>query len=250
MHVIVAVFEEPGKPNDDVLDAIRLAGKGIVHVLDTIMVRRDASGSLLRVRIPGQSVFEGRALRRLLDLEEHGADLETDRAFHDCVGVGAVDIEVAMARIPPLASAVAMLVELSWEARIRTSVEDAGGRILVQGILAPDGVRAAGTGLRTAIESSVAARWIAAAEAATAIDSLAFSPAAAADPRSRSVALALRTLIAAGHIDEADGVPALIALIDEGLIDPGFVQAGFSHDAVTIEPGESSGTPLPPRSGA
>jgi len=241
LYLVIAALQR-GSENETISRTMRHNGHGVAEVLDALIVERNAAGRLIELRTLNDTSNTGRALRRLLNLETSHTSLDLDREFEDCVGIGAVDAEVAIARIPPNATAIALLFELAFESQIRAAVDDAGGRILLQGALAPDCIRAAGFGLRASSQAAAVASWLVAKESADAIDAIAFSETfGAAAESSRTAALALRSLIAAGHISETEGGAALITLVEDGLIDAQTVQDALAdapdgHDAISPMP--------------
>ena len=166
----------------------------------------------------------------------------------ETVGIGLLELHQNLADVKPGRAIAVAMFEHTWAAGLSQAIRDAGGRLLSQGILTRDAVLHMDEELEAiaAVEASIdAARAV---KGAAVLDALIYNAAEdstdpdspeqfvqdlqavdrAANMLSTAVAAeALRTLIVAGVIDDGEVETALLALIENGLLDPELVEQGL-----------------------
>lgn len=215
-----------------------LHGRGVVRLLDILYVRRSAGGRLtvqpVDDRAASHAPPSGAAIRRLVGLDvPHPAGGAASGGVRDdaCArGIAAAEVRAVIDAVPRGSGAALLLVEHAWAARLAGTVREFGGRVLAQGLLARDAVDLAAPELDSAAAAERAALRESARRSARVLDTLALAgrgDGGAADtgaaltfrPPSAVAAEALRVLIRADVLDEADAESALAALADAGLVD-------------------------------
>ncbi len=214
------------------LDALR--GKGLIRLIDLLFVAKGRDGN---ITIMTDSDFEeadltdyGDSLRTLAGLNGSNGGTGNVNAAPSAYGISPADVESVLIKMEPGTAAAMVLFEHSWAGGLAEAVRDAGGFLLAQGMLTRDAVMMIGAEMSAIAEAEAT---IAAAEAikgATVLDTLAFVDAAEAaqalmaDEVTTSIAAeTLRTLIAAGVVDDGELEPALVALVEAGLLSPNVV---------------------------
>lgn len=224
----------------------RLRDRGLVRLVDAVLLRRAADGSLSTEQLEGdvdEEVRErlGILVRRLLGLGGPSDD-RLMAAVHEegeelTAGLGPADLREVADHLAPGTAVAVVIVEHTWAGRLRDRVRGAGGRLLLQGILTREAVLALGQELAAVIEAEEAAELAAARTGAAMARSLAAEAfaadgdegrlAQAADDHAREMAAertsaageTLRVLMERGLLAEASGPTAVTALLDEGVID-------------------------------
>lgn len=211
------------------LQAVR--GRGVIRLVDALFVRRAEDGTLSVVEAPAEAgEGDGRpfgvALRRLAGLGARAA-AEPPEEEDDCsmFGLSPAQLVETLDAIPPGGGGALVLFEHAWAARLAHVVREEGGRLLAHGILTREAMRQAGAELRVLAEAEAVMEVADAVRSAGLLDALAYaadeaeaSDSAASLP-SALAAQALRALVVARLIDDAEAAPALEELIDVGLID-------------------------------
>jgi uncharacterized membrane protein len=225
----------------------RLRVHGVVRLVDAVVVRRSASGGYATEQLVGdvdESLRQtlGLLVRRLLGLGADGNGAATAPSPIDpeeglTAGLGPVDIRRMAETLEPGTAVAVVLVEHTWAARLRAGVREAGGRLLLQGILTRDAVLALGQELVAVIEASEAAEVAAASAGAAMARALVHEPhvhdpaeaawVQAADDHAREMAAertsaageTLRVLMERGLLAQSAGPSAVHALLEEGVID-------------------------------
>jgi uncharacterized membrane protein len=226
----------------------RLRVHGVVRLVDAVVVRRSASGGYATEQLVGdvdESLRQtlGLLVRRLL-----GLPVDTDGTSSAgltgsepeeglTAGLGPVDLRRLADSLEPGTAVAVVLVEHTWAARLRAGVREAGGQLLLQGILTRDAVLALGQELVAVIEASEAAEVAAASAGAAMAQALVHeghghdtTEAAwdqAAEDHARELAAertsaageTLRVLMDRGLLARSSGPPAVHALLEEGVID-------------------------------
>ncbi|HSK26623.1 MAG TPA: hypothetical protein VK894_06905 [Jiangellales bacterium] len=164
-------------------------------------------------------------------------DPSQDAAEGLTAGLGPEDIRRLAASIAPGVAVAVVLVEHTWAARLRAGARQAGGRLLLQGILTRPAVLALGQELAAVIEASEAAELAAASAGAAMARALAAEGNSAghdnsaleqaADDHAREMAAertsasgeTLRVLMERGLLPRSAGPAAVHALLEEGVID-------------------------------
>jgi hypothetical protein len=126
-------------------------------------------------------------------------------------------------------------------------VREAGGRLLAHGILTREAMSQAGAELRVLAEAEAVMEVADAVRSVGLLDALAYASdeataaESAASLPSALAAQTLRTLIVARLIDDAEAEPALVELIEAGLIDPGVAQRAVEEaEALSAGPQPSA----------
>jgi len=227
----------------------RLRVHGVVRLVDAVVVRRSASGGYATEQLVGdvdESLRQtlGLLVRRLLGLPvgdtdgTSGAGLTGSEPEEGLTaGLGPVDLRRLAESLEPGTAVAVVLVEHTWAARLRAGVREAGGRLLLQGILTRDAVLALGQELVAVIEASEAAEVAAACAGAAMAQALVHeghghdtTEAAwdqAAEDHARELAAertsaageTLRVLMDRGLLARSSGPSAVHALLEEGVID-------------------------------
>ncbi|MBX6365639.1 MAG: hypothetical protein IRZ00_17355, partial [Gemmatimonadetes bacterium] len=237
-----------------------LHGRGVVRLLDILYVRRSAGGRLtvqpVDDRAASHAPASGAAIRRLVGLDvPHPAGGVASGGVRDdaCArGIPAADVRAVIDAVPRGSGAALLLVEHAWAARLAGSVREFGGRVLAQGLLARDAVDLAAPELDSAAAAERAALRESARRSARVLDALALARPGddgAADtgaaltfrPASAVAAEALRVLIRADVLDEADAESALAALADAGLVDGAALDRALEAAAAQRAGAESHG---------
>jgi hypothetical protein len=161
-------------------------------------------------------------------------------------GVTPADVQAIVDQIPPGTAVAAALFEHVWAANLSEAIRSAGGHLLAQGILTRDAVLMIGQELEAIIEAEMTIEAADAIKGAALLDTLAFleeteeikAEAAAVaveeideNLRTLIAAQTLRTLIVSGQIDDSEVVPAVTALISEGLLSREVVQQALDAAA-------------------
>lgn len=256
VQVVVLAFG----PGDEFVGEIRRAleavrGRGVIRMLDALFVRRNDDGTVSVIDEPGEGPAGddgppfGVALRRLAGLgtRTEVVSLEPDEE-DDCsmFGLSPAQLLETLGSIPPGGGGALVLFEHAWAARLAYTVREAGGRLLAHGILTHEAMSQAGAELRVLAEAEAVMEVADAVRSAGLLDALAYASdeAAATDSAaslpSALAAQTLRTLIVARLIDDAEAEPALVELIETGLIDQGVAQRALEAAGALIPGPESS----------
>ncbi|HET9985251.1 MAG TPA: hypothetical protein VFQ38_16740 [Longimicrobiales bacterium] len=236
VQLIALAFDESATNRvRESLEAVH--GRGVVRLLDVLYVRRNAAGRLTVQPAgdapAGDAPPYGAAVRRLvgLDVPHPAAGAPSARARDEAgaVGIPAAEVRAVIDSVPRGSAAALLLVEHAWAGRLAGTVRELGGRILAQGLLTRDAVDLAAPELEAAAAAEHSALQASARRSASVLDALALerqlddgAPNAGAvtfRAPSAVAAEALRALIRAELLDEADAERALAALADAGVLD-------------------------------
>ena len=267
LQVLVVGFEgDPLQVGRVRQELHRLRAHGVLRLVDALVLRREADGGFTTEQLEGDAgdaerERAGLLVRRLLGLgagvapESAGPDAwrrvvgspavpgaadedpSQDAAEGLTAGLGPEDIRRLAASIAPGVAVAVVLVEHTWAARLRAGARQAGGRLLLQGILTRPAVLALGQELAAVIEASEAAELAAASAGAAMARALAAEGNSAghdnsaleqaADDHAREMAAertsasgeTLRVLMERGLLPRSAGPAAVHALLEEGVID-------------------------------
>ena len=215
------------------LDAVR--GKGLIRLIDLLFVAKGRDGN---ITIMTDSDFDeadltdyGDSLRTLTGLNGSNGGTGNVKAAPSAYGISPADVESVLMQLEPGTAAAMVLFEHSWAGGLAEAVRNAGGSLLAQGMLTWDAVMMIGAEVSAIAEAELT---IAAAEAikgAAVLDTLAFVDAAEeaqalmADEAVTTAIAAetLRTLMAVGVVDDSELEPAILSLVDAGLLAPNAV---------------------------
>ncbi len=239
MQVVAIGFDGPdgkGYGADAILRELQgVRGRGVIRLVDALFLRKDEWGMLTVDSGFGDGVQRpsGVALRRLAGIDAPAGPLAramVDEYAHDALGVTPAELRVVLDRVPPGEGVALVLFEHAWAAGLAAAVRDVGGRLLLQGILTRDSLAAAGTELRAVAEAEAVMEVADAVRCVPLLDALAApdpAPAPGAEVAAMASAVAaetLRTLVVAGLIGDAEAEPALVALLEAGLLDVAVVE--------------------------
>jgi hypothetical protein len=236
------------------LAAVR--GRGVIRMLDALFVRRNEDGTVSVIDEPEDEGTEGDgppfgvALRRLAGLgtRTEVVSLEPEEE-DDCsmFGLSPAQLLDTLGTIPPGGGGALVLFEHAWASRLAYTVRAAGGRLLAHGILTREALSQAGAELRVLAEAEAVMEVTDAVRSVGLLDALAYASdeataaESAASLPSALAAQTLRTLIVAQLIDDAEAEPALVELIEAGLLDPAVVDRALeAAEALTAAPEASA----------
>jgi uncharacterized membrane protein len=123
----------------------KLESDRTIRILDLLFVARDAdSDDIVVVEHQGTESMGG-IVGALLGFEfegEAGESADQPRADEHSFGFTQADIEQMGAGLEPGGSAGLLLIEHVWARQLRRAVRDAGGRLLGEGFLTPETIKA------------------------------------------------------------------------------------------------------------
>jgi hypothetical protein len=201
-----------------------------VRILDALFVAKDQSGDLLALEAGelGEDELDetlGLLVGQLMGFEIDGDDgsetAETEGADPSPLGMSPADVERIGNDLALGTGALLLLVEHRWATDLRDAVAEAGGRMVAQGFLTPDGVLMLGAELAAtaaaidAVETAMEAEAVATVKALEALATIEI----AAEVEAAVVARTIRVLMEAGFIEQAAVDHAAAAVIDAALID-------------------------------
>jgi hypothetical protein len=229
VQVIAIEFDSIDRMRGQVLEAIdELTPLGAARIIDALFVAKDEIGDLVALET-GESGEEDEALGELVGMLLGFSFEGDDAADSDVVEVGdesllglsPADIERIGDELAPGTGALLMLVEHRWATGLREAVADAGGRMIAQGFLTPDGVMLLGAELAAtadaidAIETAIELEAVATVRSLEALATIEV----AAEIEAAVVARTILTLVEAGMIEAAAAEQAAAAVIDAALIE-------------------------------
>ena len=197
----------------------RLRARGIVGVLDVLVVSKTAHGDV-RYESGSKSDADepaaGSILARLFEDDELDTDATEllDMQNYGDIGLDLDTIERFASRLQPGTMCLLMLVEARWAMPLLEAALAADGLPIMFGCLESETMLVFGPSLARAVATRAHAEGAAAAMSAGVLDALA----SADDDASKGVGATLRTLLSAGFIVDADIVEAVRALADDDLL--------------------------------
>jgi hypothetical protein len=235
VQVIAVEFDNTDRLQGQVLEALdELTPLGAARIIDALFVAKEDNGDLIAVEA-GDAGDEdevlGELVGQLLGFSFEDAD-EADRAVVDAgdtsvMGISPADIERIGDDLAPGTGALVMLVEHRWAAGLRDAVASAGGRMVAQGFLTPDGLMLLGAELAAATEAIDAIETAVELEAIATVRSLQALAAieVAAEVEAAVAAHVILTLVEAGYIEQAAAQEAAAAVIDAALVEQAIAAA-------------------------
>lgn len=222
LQVIAVSFDPTGGIQERVLAEVdRLEGRGVLRVLDVLLVSKNDDGTIQRVVISDDEDL-GALLADAIPHADTG--LVELRGGNGGPGFYPADAWALAESIPPGTAAAFLLVEHSWAQPLVDAVAESGGVLLGEGFLSP----AAGSLVAAQVAAlddaadAIAAAQIAEAHAQLAVMAAGAQAAGAVEAseaiRTAVAADTLRTLIAAGIVREATAHEAIEAMSTAGLI--------------------------------
>jgi hypothetical protein len=229
VQVIAVEFDNTDQLQGQVLDALdELTPMGAARIIDALFVAKEDNGDLIAVEAGDAGAEDevlGELVGRLLGFSFEG-DEPTDgtvveRGDPSLMGVSPADIERIGDDLAPGTGALVMLIEHGWAAGLRDAVASAGGRMVAQGFLTPDGLMLLGAELVAAAEAIDAIETAVELEAIATVRSLEALAAVevAAEVEAAVAAHVILTLVEAGYIEQAAAQEAATAVIDAALIE-------------------------------
>jgi hypothetical protein len=188
------------------MEADRLQGRGVLRLLDLLVLMKNDDGSVTRVSIEDDD---------LGDLFATVITLDPDRLFSLLDGAAAAQARELAEPLPPGATLAFLLIEHRWARSLVDSIADAGGVILGEGLIDSASQNLLGAQIVAFDEAAQvisAARDLeaeAVAEALMAADAAGQAIAAADAARVAANTDAVKALIAAGLIEHAAAEEAL-----------------------------------------
>jgi hypothetical protein len=144
---LISIGFEPGANFEGrIVDELaKLESDRTIRVLDLLFVARDTdSDDIVVVEHQGTESMGG-IVGALLGFEfegEAGGSVDQPRTDEHSFGFTQADIEQMGAGLEPGGSAGLLLIEHVWARQLRRAVRDAGGRLLAEGFLTPETIKA------------------------------------------------------------------------------------------------------------
>jgi DNA-binding CsgD family transcriptional regulator len=199
----------------------RLQGRGVLRLLDMLLVAKDEDGTIQRLIVGDDDDF-GALLSRIVPFA--GAGLVEPAAGDGSPGFDLADARALAESLVPGTALAFLLIEHGWAQPLFDAIAETGGALLGEGFLTPEAGLLVGAEVAAMEE---AAQVIVAAEAAEAQATLramaaetqAAEAIAASDAiRAAAAADAIQALIIAGIVEEEAAHEAVEALSAAGLI--------------------------------
>lgn len=229
IQVVAVQFDSTDRLEGQVLDALaELVPGDAARIIDALFIAKEDNGDLLALEA-GEVGEEDEALGALVGTLlgfsfDGGDDVDAEVATEgdtSLMGVTPADVERIGDELPAGTGALVMLIEHRWAEGLRDAVLDAGGRMVAQGFLTPDGVMLLGAELAAtadaidAIEAAVELEAIATVRSLEALAAIEV----AAEVEAAVAAHVILTLVEAGFIERAAADAAAAAVIDAALVE-------------------------------
>ena len=243
LQVIALSFSRDAGSEDRILAEVnRLRGRGVLRLLDMVLVAKSQDGMIERLTIGDDEDF-GSLLAAVVPAA-HGNRPAAPASADSSAAFDRADARALADSLEPGTALAFLLVEHYWAAPLFDAIAETGGTLIGEGFLTAE------TGLVVGAEVAAmeeAAEVIAQAQAEEAVALLTAAAAqaeaaqAVADSeriQSAAAANAVRALITAGLIEEAAAHEAVTALTTAGLIVAAADQAAaeaVAEDIATIE---------------
>jgi hypothetical protein len=230
VQLVVIGFDTLDEFRGDILDRLEeITPLNAVRILDALFVAKEDDGDLIALEVgdlgqeDGDEVL-GMILGELLGFSFEGeqpgaAPAEITDA--SAIGVSVADIRRIAGDLEPGHAAGMLLIEHHWAAGLRDSIYEAGGSLLLQGFLTPDGLAMVGAELAATAEAIVAIELADALQAEAVVRSVEALATIelAAEIEAAVVAQTVLGLIEAGFLDKGDAEEALAALVSADILD-------------------------------
>lgn len=228
VQVIAVEFDDTDRLQGQVLEALdELTPLGAARIIDALFVAKEDNGDLIAIEAGDMGEEDevlGELVGRLLGFSFDGEPAADSGVVQggdaSLMGVTPADIERIGDDLAPGTGALVMLIEHRWAAGLRDAVASAGGRMVAQGFLTPDGLMLLGAELVAAAEAIDAIETAVELEAIATVRSLEALAAieVAAEVEAAVAAHVILTLVEAGYIEQAAAEQAAAAVIDAELI--------------------------------
>jgi len=249
--MIVVGFDNDKNFRGQILEELEaVQGRNVIKPIDLLFLHKDDAGQLSLMTDtdsyvePGDLSEYGTAIATLLGLgESNSSAVEMNGASAGVMGISPDQIQQIAQDLKPGTAVAMMLFEHVWAAGLAMAIRDAGGHLLAQGILTRDAVLVAGQELAAIAEAEAVIEATEAIKAAAMLEAIAFTSELEemqqAEKRaaiSAVTAEALRLLMAEGLIDNTEVEPAILTLIQGGLLDVEVVERALTvADAIATE---------------
>ena len=206
-----------------------------VRVLDMLFVAKEDNGDLVALEggelgIEGGDEALGTMLGALMgfSFEDDPVSPPAEITEASAIGVSVEDIRRIGRDLTPGTAAALFLLEHQWAAGLRDALRDAGGFPVAQGFLTLEGLVLIGAELAATADAIAALEVADALEAEALIRSLEMLTAIemADDLEAAVAAQAVRGLVDAGFIEQADAADAVAALVPDDIIQRVLSQEG------------------------
>ncbi|WP_051470191.1 hypothetical protein [Fischerella sp. PCC 9605] len=213
------------------LDAVR--GRGAIRLIDLLFVHKNTAGNVTVMTDSEKADLSdyGATLKQLAGLNGSAGAAANMNAATSAYGVTTADVRAVLDQVAPGTAVAIALFEHAWAGGLAEAVRDAGGHLLAQGILTRDAVLMLGEELAASAEAERVIEATLAIKGAALLDAIAFvesakQAATTAVGENITAAIAaqtLRTLMAVGVVDDSEIEPAILSLVEVGLLSPEIV---------------------------
>ena len=242
LQVIALSFSRGAGAEDRILAEVdRLRGRGVLRLLDMLLVAKGQDGAVERVAIGDDEDF-GSLLAAVVPVADGGPAVPAPAAGP--AAFGPADAWALADSLQPGTALALLLVEHCWAVPLFEAIAETGGTLIGEGFVTAEAGLVVGAEVAAMEEASEVIAQAQADEAdalLAAVAARAQAAEAVADSeqlQSAAAAAAVRALIAAGLVEEAAAHEAVTALTAAGLIVAAAGQAAadaVADDAATVE---------------
>ena len=238
LQLVLVGFETTERFRGDIAREIgTLRGRGMIRVLDARLYHRAPDGKLTEVDLNpllADPPPHGNPLAHLMGTNGGGnGGMSPQDAFSHTAGFALEDLRRLTDEIGPGQHAAVVLVEHLWAATLRTTVREAGGRLIGQGFLTPEVVMVVGAEIQARADAEAALELAEAARGSALLDALATIAArdsgGSAEDRMRAASEIVRVLVLNGFIQGSEAGAAVEALATAGVLEAAFVEAAIAE---------------------
>lgn len=245
LQIVLVGFETTERFRGDIArELAALRGRGVIRVLDARLFHRSPEGQLTEVDLaPVLGTEQDTAIAHLLGANGargNGGGRAGSDVLADTVGFALEDLRSLCDQIGPGDHAAVLLVEHLWASHLRTTIREAGGRLLGQGFLTPEVVLVVGAELQARADAEAAIELAEAARGNALVEALERFAAGTGnvEDRTRGAAQVVRTLVDRGFLHEPEAPAAIDALVTAGLIEGAVLQAAIAEAEDLLGDGE------------
>jgi hypothetical protein len=124
LEYALIAFDHPSFTGKIVPELLDLAERGIVRIVDIVIIQKDADGNVRTIE--------------LNDLDPEGYEMFVPIGEHVSSLFTTDDLEIAASRLPNDTAAALLLWENLWVADLRRAIVDAGGVLVERAQIAPE----------------------------------------------------------------------------------------------------------------
>lgn len=230
VQLVVIGFDTLDEFRGDILDRLEeITPLNAVRILDALFVAKEDNGDLIALEVGDLGEEEGDEVLGMILGELLGFSFEGEQSGAapaeitdaSAIGVSVADIRRIAGDLEPGTAAGMLLIEHHWAAGLRDSIYEAGGSLLLQGFLTPDGLAMVGAELAATAEAIVAIELADALQAEAVVRSVEALATIelAAEIEAAVVAQTVLGLIEAGFLDKGDAEEALASLVSADILD-------------------------------